>query len=215
MKKQHFTIIELLTVIGIIGVLAALLFPAVGKTIERARVTQARSELIALVNAVKQYEHTYGVLPVTLATANTGNADSLADNVNRFGGGFTDTHDNYDKLTVALSQQKIGTSATLDPETSTDEKVACVNMRKLQLLQPNRDFSTKGYVDPWGNRYVLLINAGYNRRGIRHPKGTSEPALVGSVFAYSYGPNGQDDDGMDIGAKSGRNCDDITSWSNN
>ncbi len=213
MKKQKFTLIELLTVIGVIGILAALLFPAVGKTLERARITQARNDLMTLVNAVKQYENTYGVLPVAIANANTSKADSLSNGVNRFGGKDFET-DDYDKLTVALSQQKmkIGNGTEYDPETSADDKIKYVNMRKLPLLQPGREFSTKGYVDPWGNRYVLLINAGYNRRGLQHPKGTSEADLVGSVFAYSFGPNGEDDDGMDTGTKSGHNCDDITSW---
>jgi type II secretory pathway pseudopilin PulG len=64
-KDSHFTLIELLTVIAIIMILAALLLPAVSKVRFRAKVNQARTDIKALQMAVKQYETTYGYLPYT------------------------------------------------------------------------------------------------------------------------------------------------------
>jgi prepilin-type N-terminal cleavage/methylation domain-containing protein len=73
MMKKHdrrtFTLIELLTVIAVIAILAGLLLPAVQKAKEKAKRTRAHSEIKALEVAIKQYESTYGYLPKTAAEA--------------------------------------------------------------------------------------------------------------------------------------------------
>lgn len=58
-----FTLLELLVVIGIIGILIALLLPAVQAARESARRTQCRNHLLQQVLAVKMYEEALGVLP--------------------------------------------------------------------------------------------------------------------------------------------------------
>ncbi|HEY1090708.1 MAG TPA: type II secretion system major pseudopilin GspG [Burkholderiaceae bacterium] len=51
-----FTLIELLVVLGIIGVMAALIVPSVMDRAEEARVTAARSDVTALMQALKLYK---------------------------------------------------------------------------------------------------------------------------------------------------------------
>ncbi len=81
MKRfRGFTLVELLVVIAIIGILVALLLPAVQMAREAARRTQCKSQLKQLAFAVQNYESTYRSFPasaiVDLSVTATGNNGS-------------------------------------------------------------------------------------------------------------------------------------------
>ena len=68
-SSRAFTLIELLIVIAIIGILMALLFPAVNGAIDAARKAQAKNDVTQIATAVTAYETEYGKLPITGETA--------------------------------------------------------------------------------------------------------------------------------------------------
>lgn len=58
--RAAFTLVELLVVVAIIGILAALMLPALSKSSERARVTVCRSNLSQLGVALRMYLDEHG-----------------------------------------------------------------------------------------------------------------------------------------------------------
>lgn len=65
-QREGFTLIEILLVVVIIGVLAALGVPKLTGHMERARVNAAKSDISAISSAISMYELDNGEFPKTL-----------------------------------------------------------------------------------------------------------------------------------------------------
>jgi len=66
-SSRGFTLIELLVVIGIIAVLAGILFPVLAIVKTRAKVQSARREMQGLAMAIKLYDGDYNRYPSSVA----------------------------------------------------------------------------------------------------------------------------------------------------
>ncbi|MFN2308140.1 MAG: pilin [Gammaproteobacteria bacterium] len=67
--QQGFTLIELMIVVAIIGILAAIALPAYSDYTNRAKVSEIIVAASACKNSVSEYFESQGALPATLAAA--------------------------------------------------------------------------------------------------------------------------------------------------
>ena len=65
-KRSGFTLIEIILVVVIIGILAGIAIPKMGGKTEKANISQAKSNIMALGMAIQEYEMMNGSYPSSL-----------------------------------------------------------------------------------------------------------------------------------------------------
>jgi prepilin-type N-terminal cleavage/methylation domain-containing protein len=185
--RRAFTLIELLVVISIIGILAALLLPALSRAKRSARIGQSKLEIGNIMNAIHKYEADYNRLPGPPTDPNANPAQNASD--------LVAAKEDYTFGTIGLPDFKTPTGNTpiyaaglgtqskyetnnsyvmsilLDLETfpntfPTVNKGHQKNPQKVRYLSANRvsDTTSPGvgadgvYRDPWGDPYIITID---------------------------------------------------------
>ncbi|MDY0176820.1 MAG: prepilin-type N-terminal cleavage/methylation domain-containing protein [Lentisphaeria bacterium] len=179
MRSSRFTLVELLIVIGIIAILAGILLPVISGAAKRADMTKAKAEITTLVNAIKQFESTYGHLPLP-------SHPSAYDEKNAF------TGNQYRDLILMLQAEPRtpGSSDYNYPSFNSSNP----NTRRTRFLDVVGNDPGE-FSDPWGNNYYIHLDHNYDGR-IGDPNLTNEndfPEIIsgandkkiGNVVYYS------------------------------
>lgn len=209
MKKQRFTLIELLTVIAIIAILMGLLLPVLGKIKEAGKKTKAKAQMKGLELAIKSYESTYGVLPnllgETVETWPLGDStdSSYTSHITGYSGTAYSSNQAYDILLQVLTKVNLPASVA----GTADTKSTMGNARNIPFMEAPSKFISDGFLDPFtttanpkGNRYVIKIDFDYDNKVT-----VDGVDVYGSVAIYSFGVDGKS-------STPEEKKDDIKSW---
>ena len=219
MKKniKRFTLVEMLTVVAIIGILAGLIIPTVIIAQNRGRETQAKTDISSIMTAIKQVKTDYNgkILAGSDYTINKDVKAGESSDVCTISGDKTDTF---------IAELSVPKNSALDQTAKTR-----INKRRKTYLTPKSQFDpTKDYNsdankealyrDPWGSQLTIYIKV-KNTDELTIPD--TSKTIASDVAIYSWGPNAADDKGCNSAldaciyssdSSNHKNHDDIASW---
>ncbi len=149
-KKLGFTLIEILVVIAVVGLLAAILVPVVGAAMKKVRETTTKSKFTSWVTAIEQYKQTYQYYPI-LETGRT-----------------VGTDEHYDLGDGSLSLNFVKALSARDPATGdkiskSDQKSFNTKAKEFFSFSQEdftQDDGTVDYgtlVDGFGNKHIHVV----------------------------------------------------------
>ena len=133
-QPAAFTLLEMMLVIGIIAILAGMLFPVIIGVRARAREKQAAAETRTILMAIKAYRQEYGKWPAQWQAAQD----------------VTYVTNNY-----LVIQPLLGSNLVLfdDRQLNPKNKI----FLNMQVNTNNPDYAGN-YLDPWGIPYVICMD---------------------------------------------------------
>ena len=175
--RKAFTLIELLTVIAIIGVLAGLTFAVARGVSGKARIARAEAELAALATGMEEYRRYFGdYLHLTVSETATGDNQidpkSFAPSTNDRAYNFFRALNGYIAPDHTLSKRRVSLTnyATKYARSFVEvgqfalERAAIGDAPGAVAPMPEPNTAVAGddpsfanaFLDPWGNRYIYF-----------------------------------------------------------
>ena len=200
MKRCHFTLVELLTVIAVIAILAGIAIPVVVGMQSKGRETAARADMSAIKLALTQFKADYSIFPVAPAASD----DTLLRAA--FNKDTSEHKDSdIDAMIAELTTIKTTPGTGNVPESVTS---FTYNKKKRKYLDaPAKPIAPNPLVtgsavfsklDPWGRRYNIALDTDYNNKLKLKTAflgtGSTEETIVGDIAIYSYGTAEDDGD---------------------
>ena len=241
-KKRYFTLVELLVVVGIVVILAGLVLPAVIGGAQQGRITQAKSDMKAIQMALAQMDQTYGRILKAESNGKIKFANVTGDGLAPISDSYTKNSTTYETKYIVLGKKDAagvkfsGGNYELKDEheeaynsfiaeiTGTNNKGYQHNSRKIKFLDPNQNFDpSKDYDaddtqkaclwrDPWGNPYVIMISVDGNDRLVKPDAPSNGRFIMSKTALYSFGPNGENNQGKNAVEGGDKLDDDIATW---
>ena len=210
MKRHSFTLVELLTVIAVIAILAGIAIPVVIGMQSKGKETAARADMNAIKMALTQFKVDYSVWPQVspdsslITKIGSSDADLLMETpFSPDSSSRSKAEEAYDKIIQSLTNNTV--VATTPTEPAAADRYG--NTKKRRYLDPpakpvlSKNSTTAGYykLDPWGRRYNIALDWNYNGKidlsnSYKFAQGTEANEILGSMLIYSYGTaEGEDD----------------------
>ena len=173
--RRGFTLIELLVVIAIIGLLAAIIIPALNGALGTAKKARAMQMCRDLQGACQRYFAEYNRMPVPTGTKH-GEKDLLYSDNNK---------DVVDILILSGDVEK--------PEVVNSRSIRFLDMDAKTLDAYEKD-KNKGLLDPWGTAYEIYLDMTFD--DVIEAEKVDE--IKAKVAVRSAGPDGEWDTKDDL-----------------
>ena len=188
-RISAFTLVELLVVIGILGLLIAILLPALNKMMQKSETASVKVDLGRITMAWGNYYREYGRWPVAPPGQQLFGSISVPPHQNAAEGqpGM--------QMLVAVMTNIMYPNAEFEGSGGTADMnhhpiCTTYNPKRIQFMEFNsKAFNELGHlVDPWTNVYRFMFDINQDGRVVRG--GTLATTVYASVIAWSLGPDG-------------------------
>jgi len=177
--RAGFTIVELLTVIAIIAILAAMLLPVLSAARTHAQRVQAHLQVVDIAQAIQKYDSDYGRFPTSQAagTNDFTYGGTVFDAGRNLGGtvyttptsGVMMTNEEVIAILMDVTNYANGKPVLANLNYQRNPQQTIFLNPKMSGYDPSQPGPPEGgvdvtgvYRDPWGNPYIISMDLNYD-----------------------------------------------------